>query len=154
MALTKCLLSHTPFGGPKWPPVGLTWARPMGSTTTMTPRGAALAAMFLALFSASAARHALPHVKEATRAPAVKKTAERVPTQAVAGASRTAARHPAKPAGPTAAVVVRVTPARFPRPKSVVRPKARAPGADALGVSVPKSHRWAVLGGHGRHGVG
>jgi hypothetical protein len=42
----------------------------------------------------------------------------------------------------------------FPLLLAVLVPLGLAPGADALGISLPKAKRWAVLGGHGRHGAG
>jgi hypothetical protein len=39
-------------------------------------------------------------------------------------------------------------------PVNFTAPSARAPGEEALGVSVLKRHRHAILGGHGRQGPG
>jgi hypothetical protein len=113
-----------------------------------------LLAVFLAAFSASALRHADPDLKERTRS-ASSRTVERAHAPVVRPEVFVA------PGGEGAPVVVETTrrAARFvpfPRPPfHVARPNARAPGADALGTgSVPRSRRWAVLGGHGRHGAG
>lgn len=40
------------------------------------------------------------------------------------------------------------------RPPLLLPLRPQLAGADALGVSLDKRHRWAMLGGHGRHGAG
>jgi hypothetical protein len=111
---------------------------------------ALLLVVVLATLSASALRHVLPDLKERTRATSAK-TVERAPsTPAIRAALYVAP-------GSDVAAPVKIRAARldFPRPANVARPNARPPGAEALGTgSLPRSRRWAVLGGHGRHGAG
>lgn len=112
-----------------------------------------LAAVGLVLFCASAARLTLPGLREDTRAAANKLARETstlpVRHKAVATAGQ---------GGDVKAAVSVMRPVRpeLPRPAyRLLAPPARAPGSDALGTgSLPRSARWLVLGGHGRHGAG
>lgn len=119
--------------------------------------GAALAVVLLVLIAGSAARLVIPGVRENTRASTLvlrPATSARVDTSIGHGAERVSLN-----SGKPRPGVVQVAPAKIslPRaPRRLLAPAAaRAPGDEALGTgSLPRSRRWAVLGGHGRHGAG
>lgn len=104
--------------------------------------------LVLFLFSASAMRHVLPGLKDATRGTVLQKGEHVTPRPAADELN-------AKSGGgsPPALTVVRLA-TRWPHPTQVNFPEALPIGSDALGVSLPKRLRWAATGGHGRHGPG
>jgi hypothetical protein len=115
-----------------------------------------LAAVALAMLSASAARYALPGLREKTRATPLVLRAATTPRVDASASER-----PALIDRAPAPAVPNVAPARLPLPRPPLR--LLAPGGArtfddddvALGTgSLPKSERWKALGGHGRHGAG
>lgn len=116
---------------------------------------AVLVVVVLVGFAASAARLTLPGVRENTRGTTAPTMTAEPARLSVRDAGRAASAGGAKP------LVTATTPARVPatrthatRPARLAAPPMRAPGANALGTSLPKSRRSLVLGGHGRHGAG
>lgn len=102
-------------------------------------------------FSVSGVRYLDPELREATRSAALAR-ADHVPV----ARSHKASRVEVGPAPIDKAHAAQLAPPRqrFPRCLSSCMAAGLPPGADALGVSVPKRLRWAVIGGHGRHGAG
>lgn len=103
-------------------------------------------------FSASSIRYADPGLKSKTRATAVFESRRRPKRTALAAAlSRTGGTPALRVVRRARRYLVRTWPVLV---LSAALPPGRHHGEDALGVSLPRSRRWAVLGGHGRFGAG
>jgi hypothetical protein len=123
------------------------------SLVDVNARRAALLLMALALVLLGFARLADPELRFATKAvlaeaatvEAERPAVERTLVQSAPGGTR------------VKAVRLRYLATPFktsPRPASSLAPASRPSGGDAFGTSAPRRKRWAVLGGHGRHGAG
>lgn len=115
--------------------------------------GAALLVVLVASLMGSGVRLVVPGLKEATRSPVVHRTRTTKVGRWRVGSSWTARWQPLRniirrlAGGPPPS-------AGFP-PFSEAEPVvARAPGQDTHFGAIPRRLRWALLGGHGRNGVG
>jgi hypothetical protein len=117
------------------------------SLALVSPRRALVALLALTLVGLGFARMSNAELRRSTKA--AHKTLQ---------ARRTQNPRPmaAAPGGPrNAASLTYVAPRPpLPRPASSLAPASLPSGSDALGTSVPRRKRWAMLGGHGRHGAG
>lgn len=106
-----------------------------------------LAALFLVILSASAARHVLPGLREATRALSTTTMAEKVASRPVRMAAGNAAGAPIG-ARPTRTIEIAVL---------RTRPSWAVPADELMPRSTHADHSAAIrvtLAGHGRHGPG
>lgn len=103
-------------------------------------------------FSASAVRYTDDGLREATKSRSNVVNLGQYRTPVFVPVRRPTLHLPDAPGG----VLVAYSPPRqrFHRCLFFMEPDGLQPGSDALGVSMPRRLRWAVLGGHGRHGPG
>jgi hypothetical protein len=147
----KGFTRYTPFGGWNTDGNGPSLGAVTGVGVLASRRALyVLASMFLVILTGSAARMIDANLHGTMNA-AVKKSAHVVPLDASLDVEASASPDEA-PAPALVAARVRHT---YTRHALLMEPASRAPGTDALGLgSVERSHRWKVLGGHGRNGVG
>lgn len=113
----------------------------------------AVAALLLALVTGSGARLAEPHLM-AVKCGACRKRMAHLTNRRSVGLCTTKGSIGGRPQ--EARWARRLAPTRFTNypPPAWHALTWRPSGDTALGVSVPKSRRWLVVGGHGRHGAG